>query len=329
MIRKNISYREAIVLKGNKPNPTNSLQKMLEEALRHPPITRKQEMEKESTQVRLIFSHQGYSNLLCCQLIQFDEGASQPIVKLDSKTQEYVIDAIRPEEGSAKQASNSAEFINSILYFVVKDNHVVFIAGRSLRSKELENHLNWLLKDCTNALSASEDLILNKRAPKEIEEILKENHVKEVSLEAGIKAEQLDLPFETSHRESDLHQSMWEKFQNIVKKDFLSKNNSAGLSQAIENANLRMGLKLLVEKEASKSWRKFLDETAISFRHFNFEETVIILDNGNVIKGNELDLTSQISVEIGPNGLPKLQELWKEMISWLTSLTRQEGLGDV
>lgn len=52
------------------------------------------------------------------------------------------------------------EFIDSVLYFGVIDNHVAIIQSRSLTARTLESYLGWLLGEAAKALPANSALIL-------------------------------------------------------------------------------------------------------------------------------------------------------------------------
>ncbi len=55
------------------------------------------------------------------------------------------------------------EYIHSMMYWLVIQNHVLMIQSRSLLSKQLEEYLTWLLKDRSTAISPTGQVILQAK----------------------------------------------------------------------------------------------------------------------------------------------------------------------
>lgn len=55
------------------------------------------------------------------------------------------------------------EYIHSMMYWLIINNHVLMIQSRSLLSKQLEEYLTWLLKDRTTAISPTGQVILQAK----------------------------------------------------------------------------------------------------------------------------------------------------------------------
>ncbi len=60
-------------------------------------------------------------------------------------------------------APTGKEYIHSIMYWLVKDNHVFVFQSRSLSTKNLEQYLTWLLKDRAGAIQTTGQVILDAK----------------------------------------------------------------------------------------------------------------------------------------------------------------------
>lgn len=329
--KKQICYREAIGSRSNSASTLPfSLQIMLEEALSEEPSKRKQTVKKGRNNVRLIFSHQKYKNCLCGRFVQFNEGAPQPILTIDESTHQYAIATIKPNGVPSINETDYVEFIRSILYFVVKDNHVVIVSAQNLSSKQLENHINWLLREHTHILDSDEFMVLAKRTPQSTEALFRMQGVKKVAIGINLGSQQLDLDFE---RGSDLKiraaESIVDATINAIKNRFAEIFDSKSLEEQISRSNLRVGLSMFLEKSMTFSGAKFLEASAISFRNFDSEETQVFLSDGSILQGDKLDVRGEIEVDEDSSGLPILNHIWEAMLQWLSAKVDKEGIGSV
>ena len=109
---------------------------------------RQQVLTEDGKAVRFINSHNKHDgNLLLCQLVQFESGLSQLTIEVDEDAGAYPLNILNPSDIKRKDANIRAEFLDSVLYFGVHENHVLVLSSQRLQSKELEAHLNWFLKD--------------------------------------------------------------------------------------------------------------------------------------------------------------------------------------
>ncbi|HAV4272480.1 TPA: hypothetical protein JIQ67_18115, partial [Acinetobacter baumannii] len=105
------------------------------------------------------------------ELIIVESGKAQAVLKIDSDDatefpiKTYLTDDL-PDDEDGVDATEVVrkEFIDSVLYFGVIDNHVAIIQSRSLTARTLESYLGWLLGEAAKALPENSALIL-KDAP--------------------------------------------------------------------------------------------------------------------------------------------------------------------
>ncbi|MFH4338270.1 hypothetical protein WAJ35_23090, partial [Acinetobacter baumannii] len=103
------------------------------------------------------------------ELIIVESGKAQAVLKIDNDSatefpiKTYLTEDLPDDEDESVEVVRK-EFIDSVLYFGVIDNHVAIIQSRSLTARTLESYLGWLLGEAAKALPANSALIL-KDAP--------------------------------------------------------------------------------------------------------------------------------------------------------------------
>lgn len=60
-------------------------------------------------------------------------------------------------------APSGKEYIHSMMYWLVKSNHIFIIQSRSLSARHLEKYLTWLLKERSSVIDSTGQVILNAR----------------------------------------------------------------------------------------------------------------------------------------------------------------------
>ena len=91
------------------------------------------------------------------------------------KSDELDVSKLSPPEGK--------QFMETPLYFAVRDNHVVILQSMVQRADALEKHLNWLLTQA-EMLGGNDRVTLTDTIPLEIQKKLKKNSVKRIMLRA-------------------------------------------------------------------------------------------------------------------------------------------------
>ncbi|RDF38423.1 hypothetical protein DWA26_18990, partial [Acinetobacter baumannii] len=84
------------------------------------------------------------------ELIIVESGKAQAVLKIDNDSatefpiKTYLTEDLPDDEDESVEVVRK-EFIDSVLYFGVIDNHVAIIQSRSLTARTLESYLGWLL----------------------------------------------------------------------------------------------------------------------------------------------------------------------------------------
>lgn len=311
------------------------------------PVNRQQKVNPDEESYIFINRLTDYSGMLFGQLIFLQAGKKQPYITVIDGAEYYNINAMASEEipdqpDAAEDTSSTIqkrrEFVDSILYFGIFNNHVVVLQSSSLKTRELEAHLSWVLRDLTGSLPNTSVLILKDKPAESVIRKMEHTPVKAVKLGAPITSEQLDeTSVEVSPSIGDEDQSSETTHANKVKftpagamadalKAFLPEIfTTLDLDDALDDANLHVALEVTFNRKTSQVGQKVLDHIATSLRHLPETDVAITLQGGGIIKGDELKLNGGIKVQYTPLGLIDESVLFYEMHKWLvTHLSNQE-----
>ncbi|HIH4316756.1 TPA: hypothetical protein ACYSBI_000672 [Morganella morganii] len=294
---------------------------------------------------RLINKNEVYKTILFGQLILFEQGKSQTLMTINDDSEFYDIDAITSEQiqllsdetltnEDAKKVKR--EFIDSILHFGIYQNHVMIVQSKALTSKDIENHLNWLIHRFSDYLNEDNFLILQDKPSEKTIEIMESTPVKKIKLgSVPIKAED-------SNGNISIENKNIERLEKVKKIKYMPAGrggdiikamlgsdifNDLKLEDSLDDANLQVNLEITYFRKTSKSGQNILDSLASSMRHIDEDDIEINLDGGGTIKGGELRLRGNLSVQYY-NGLIDENHLYLQMHKWLLSKVDAGEIGE-
>jgi hypothetical protein len=99
----------------------------------------------------------GGGTMLACEFLSFAKEGNVGTIAVSNGVGHYVVDAMAPPEGK--------EFLGGSVYFGVLDDHVVILQSKPLRTKDLERHLNWFLRNRANVLAENNRVSLDDNLP--------------------------------------------------------------------------------------------------------------------------------------------------------------------
>lgn len=192
LLQKELHYKKAAFFK---PNPA-TLQDMLKDALAKLDATQRHEevndvsVGPDSTPtviqrfVRLINSPRDYRGFQFGVLVLFTPGDHHLVidaVRRDAKPGERIgeldVQKLAPPEGK--------HYLETVLHFAVRDNHVVLIQSMSLRAQHLQDHLNWLLR-AARCIDDSQMVSLSDEMSEETKSKLRQAPIKSMTLETAM-----------------------------------------------------------------------------------------------------------------------------------------------
>lgn len=349
---KSIHYKLARLTECN-----YTLQQVLEDVFKENGTASKAKARLESIsqdeQVFRLVNHSVKKNrMFFGQLIVFESGKSQAFLTIDDDSEYFSIDALEAsklengeepassagEEGSQERAQESAdqdkkiekrkEFIESMLYFGVKNNHLVVIQSMALKARDLEAHLKWLFDYHTEKFTAKSAFILQDKPSNDVVQRLENSPAKSICIGAPIETGEgqlVDSPEHVEAGEKSVTVSSANKVKYIPKgigadlvKSLIDQDwfNRQDLTEALDEANLKVSLEITYLRKTTKQGHKLLDNMATALRHQHEDDVKVVLDGGGIISGRDLKLTGKLSVRLY-NGIIDENDLFEKMTTWL------------
>ena len=293
---------------------------------------------------RLINRSNTFQTILFGQLILFEQGKSQALMTISDDVAFYDINAITSEQIKLDGEENSAaedkekvkrEFIDSILYFGVLRNHIVIVQSSSLRARDLETHLGWLIHSFSSSFSETSTLMLRDKPSAEVIAKMDSTPVKKISLgsvpvksknDAGevVMKSSPNLP-EKIETASSVEKVRKVRFMPTGKGGSILKAafgedwfSNLRLEDSLDESNLQVNLEITYLRKTTSDGQRVMDTLASSLRHTDSDDIEIQLQGGGIIKGSDLKLSGSISVQYN-NGLIDENHLYLQMHKWLFS----------
>ncbi|WP_273861960.1 hypothetical protein [Pseudomonas sp. LA5] len=345
---KVVHYKNAIIT--GQPN----LQALLEGAMGNNgpvkrPNQRQQKANAEDTVVIFINKFQKYNGMNFGQLVYLEKGRKQPFITVDDDAEFYSIDSLSSDDipdtevlspdiqdpgVDSTTVKKRREFVESILYFGVLDNHLVLMQSAALQSRHLEAHLTWLLTSCTSSLQTGVLLSLSDKPAESVFEKLKKAPAKSIHVGAPLTTEPAIDPSHPNAQGArlggkgqpveEVHASKV-RFEPtgvaaaIIKAVAPGLLDRLNLEESLDEANIHLALEITYNRKTTKTGQEVIDSIATSLRHSPASDVVINLQGGGKIYGDELKLSGNISVDFLPSGLINESTLYHEMHRWLSS----------
>jgi len=347
--QKTIHYKNVVI--SGSPN----LQSLLDGALGESgsikrPNQRQQKANEEDTVVIFVNRFTKHNGMSIGQLVYLEKGRQQPYITVDDEAEFYSIASLSSDEIPEKKQDQAddnneslpqedsirkrREFVESILYFGVLDNHMVILQSSALQSRHLESHLTWLLTSCTSTLAAGSMLVLSDKPAESVFQKMEKTPAKSIHFGAPLTTE---LAVDPSHpvqssappagpamAVDEVHASKV-RFEptgvaaaiiSAVAPGLLDRLN---LQESLDEANIHLALEITYNRRTTKTGQEVIDSIATSLRHSPASDVVINLQGGGKITGDELKLSGNVSVEYLPSGLINESSLFHEMHRWLNT----------
>ncbi|EKL9831786.1 hypothetical protein [Vibrio alginolyticus] len=264
------------------------------------------------------------------QMVYYESGTCQMTIGHTANATSHKITPVAPNELKSISKfgkDENTEFLESMLYFGVLDNHVVLMSSKALGHRDLENHLKWLLRRNSGKISAESNIFLSDQPTKQLREKLEKTPAKSVVIGSDIAYEATvdGAPVIEDFQEeiSKSKQVVWQPKglgSEII--DFLRDKgvlNSLTLDDSLDDSNLHLSLTFKYNYKTSKSGQRVIDTIATSLRHLDEEDVVVNLKGIGMVKGSELKLSLPIQALYQDNGMVDEVNLYNQMNDWLTN----------
>ncbi|WP_064191353.1 hypothetical protein [Acinetobacter baumannii] len=296
--RRKVYYKSVVM-----PSAKNNLQELLQLALQEGSLVylakdRHQLINSSSKDFILLNHHTTYNGMLFGQLVFVEYDVTKTFLTLDETTQEYSIEPfdmakIQGKTSGTKTEDLKNQFINSILYFGVFENHLVLMQSPALKANHLEDYLKWLLSNA-GLFDATEFLSLSDKVNEESQKILKKNPAKSLRIGANLD-NGMDI------------------IKTLIGADKLK---GLKLKDNLDSANLKMYVVMTYNNKTTESGQKVIDTVANALRNMPDDDYQIVLKNGGTIKAGELRISKELTLDT-INGVINESNLWSQMHTWL------------
>jgi hypothetical protein len=312
-VTKPLYYKRALLI--GEASGATTLQDYLDAALSavNLPMDRKEITGVSADNVRMINKCSRFGTLICGRFLDFTEGGSQAVLELDPAAEELKIRHMLP--GDAER------YLEGILTFGVRDNHVVLVQSKGLRVAHLEQHLNWLLGSLTSVLPPGVKVILEDQPKQEIRSKLED--VDWIELRAPVPVSIFTDPPERIPK-GFIGGILSHLRATVPSSSTFFEELSGDAALAVDQVELTMRIK---RGRRSKYRRPMLDEIAHNLRNVDDVDFVLKTKNG-VYHAGELKLTTArpLPLDAGSTGMPELQSTAIVMQAWLADLITQRRI---
>jgi hypothetical protein len=244
------------------------------------------------------------------QIVHYEKGKVQEAL-LEGDDEEFKTLVIP----AAKVDKKDADFLDSTAYVLVIGNHLVISQGKSVRFKEIESYLCWLLFEV--AKQPGKAVALTTPIPADSQKKMVENKIRSIAIGADVELNKTS----PSSNIYQLNQSLGASFMAALS-DQLAK--SIQLPRALEHNVLSCMLTIKFKKAGAGGEKDLLNAVLNATRNLPDDDVSLVSEDGTVKKGL-LRLSHKVKAEYDDKS-KALNELGfqQEMQKWLQSLLNAE-----
>ncbi|GAB3521373.1 hypothetical protein GCM10027342_17220 [Photobacterium alginatilyticum] len=295
--------------------------------------------DEDLDQVKIFINHTSESfGILFGEVVRYSDGAYKSMVKVDDGAKHLTIEQVAPpvaEDGKRR------EFLDSIMYFAVFENHVVIIQSSYLLIRDLEKHINWLL----HSSSVLEDagFMLTKEIPKEQREKIEKANTKTLRVGSQIIEKVNDKPIKEMENEPEYVDMLQTKKVNFkpsgrglsfIKdmipsevRDRFNITDEEILADALEGSDLQVSVEVTYKRKAKKKSQNIINSLSCALRHMNDDDIEVEIDYDKVgqLKGNKLSINKKLNL-IYRDGVLDILDLHLKIREWLKDQINLESI---
>lgn len=222
------------------------------------------------------------------------------------------------------------EFLASLMFFAVIENHVVLMQSQALKSAHLETYLQWYLHasgvlEGTNTLTLidtpSEAVKKKMNQAKGVRAIKLGGEVLPPSAITVPPDKVADVPQKTKDvavQTTALATATQEDFGVLAAlKKLMSPSQAAKIDfDKLAGSNIELSVTLRYSRKTTEDGQKLMDSLGAALRHTEDVETELQLVGGGSIKGSDLKLTGTIGV-MSYDGQLNASEVYEGLRQWL------------
>lgn len=325
-----VHYKIATLFQGG----ALDLQSLVQEAVDAlKDVEEREETIVEGGSTRRVLSGVGKTNgMFTAKLMQYTAGQKQKYLEKDDAAGDYKVDSISPPTAAGNK--KKSEFIESIQYVAIFQDHVAYIGTQTLGSKALEDHLNWLLRS-RGKLAAEDYLILKDQISAKATEDISKHHVDKVIIGGDLDFEAVETVPAKKKAKGLEHVAGYKMLKPVgdgaeALRALLGDWFGDAPLKAALNRNENIGFKIELSYRSRKKTDEgfeLMEKLAIAGRHFDIGDTRIKLHGGGELKGDDLKLQKTIQIKVHDSGLLAEPDVWQRIHLWLQSAIAKKVVG--
>ena len=255
-----------------------------------------------------------YNGTLVGQFVCFQPGQMQPVIRIAGGADAFDIEAMSAG-GSGK------EFLEGICYFLIFQDHVMFLSSKALGTKEFERYLVWMLAEATTTIPTSAIIAIGDQPTSEVQRRVANKSLRGVTFGSPLKPVAVR---ESVHGKSvftyEASGGMWDGLRQFLGGDIF---DNVKMTQALADANVEVQVTIRVKGKTTVTddAHRMLEAVAIAARHLDPDDIALEVQGVGTVKGEEFKIHKAVSVAlVESGGLVDETDLWQKVFDWLRSL---------
>ncbi|MCD7096971.1 hypothetical protein [Stenotrophomonas sp. MMGLT7] len=314
---KTIWYKR-VTIQGHK----TTLRTLLASALNDRPLAGERLMNMANDAENIgINLYQTQEDLLFGQFICFLPGMRQPVMTLENGKTAFDLATIAAE---TTDDGKKREFLESIGYFGIVDNHLMLVQTKALSSREFEDYLTWLLTNATTTLAKGTMLTLDDPAATKARKTAAQKNIRGVTIGTQLQAVAApEIVKGDAVSKYELKGGAFDALRSLLGAEIFDK---LSLEESLEEDNIELQLTVRVKgrRVASDDGQKFLRAVGRATRHIDPRDYAIELERNGELKGSDLKLHRTVGVATHQQGgLIDETAMMAHMIAWLKELNEK------
>jgi len=320
--RKAIIYKKAVF---TKPSGA-TLQELLKCALdkKKKVVSRREDPQGDGLYFRLInyFGMHGLkgatANMLGSELLAYEPKADASAVEIDPNATRLAVNSVHPPQ-------KNQEFLDGTVYFGVLGNHLVILQSRSLRTIDLEHHINWLLRNVKDSLFDSENYVgLSDQEPKSKKAMFKDVRGVKVSGPVQFKSASPGTKEKTAMLIPT--GNAWAAVKAFLG-DAVDFPKELDADEILNSGHLMVSLFLKWTSRDPEACSELMSNIGYNMRHIDNEIEYSVETRTGEIKKDEFKLKTPINIVWKPDsGQPSFDDLFPKMLEWLDTLASEDKI---
>lgn len=245
-------------------------------------------------------------SMLCLEVMYVEPGNSVPIIETEYDKSEIECEALLPPSASGDK---SREFLDSIAYVAILENHVIFMQSKAIGIKDIEEYVNYLLGEA--GIFADEKAgVLFQSA---------NTGIPSLSLrQKSVKSVRLNLPLANGVSSLDVDDGI-KLLETLVGEARLKELKK---KIGIEISELKIDISFGYKYSTSNRNQELLALIAQGLLDSRDEDLEIELKGAGRIVGDEIQIKKYEGVEYS-DSLPRKSDVYRIMANWLVDLLEQ------